>query len=80
LPDRKKTKLSYKETRELEALPKEIAALEAEQQALTAKMHAPDYYRQPAETLRADQQRHAQIDTLLHDRLERWESLEAKTS
>src|SRR4029079_760349 len=39
LKEKVKTKLSYKETRELEALPKEIEALEAEQQALLAKMH-----------------------------------------
>ncbi|HLX81405.1 MAG TPA: ATP-binding cassette domain-containing protein [Burkholderiales bacterium] len=75
--ERKKAKLSYKETRELEALPKEIEALEAEQQALTAKMHAPEYYKQPANVLRADQQRIAEIEKLLHEKLERWEALEA---
>ena len=42
-----KVKLSYKEQRELESLPKEIEALEAEQQALAAKMGAPEYFRQP---------------------------------
>jgi ATP-binding cassette subfamily F protein uup len=71
-----KTKLSYKESRELEALPKEIEALEAEQQALTAKMHAPDYYKQPPEVLRADQKRMDDIETLLHQKLERWAALE----
>jgi len=74
-----KAKLSYKETRELEALPKEIEALEAEQQALAAKMHAPEYYRQPPEALRADQQRIGDIESLLHEKLERWEALEAKS-
>src|SRR5205085_2439099 len=38
-------KLTYKETRELESLPAEIQALEAEQTALLQRMHAPDYYR-----------------------------------
>ncbi|HEU4441111.1 MAG TPA: ATP-binding cassette domain-containing protein [Burkholderiales bacterium] len=72
-----RTKLSYKETRELEAIPQEIAALEAEQRALTAKMSDPEYYRQPPEQLRADQRRIGEIETLLMQKLERWEALEA---
>jgi len=69
--------LSYRETRELEAIPGEIAALEAEQRALTAKMSDPEYYRQPPEQLRADQRRIGEIETLLMQKLERWEALEA---
>jgi len=76
--ERKRTKLSYKETRELESLPKEIESLEAEQQALVAKMHAPEYYRQPPDAMRADQKRNGEIDALLMQKLERWEALEAK--
>jgi ATP-binding cassette subfamily F protein uup len=76
--EKKKTKLSYKETRELEALPKEIEALEAEQAALVAKMHAPEYYKQPPEALRADQKRLEEIEALLHAKLERWTALEAR--
>jgi ATP-binding cassette subfamily F protein uup len=76
--EKMRVKLSYKETRELESLPNEIEALEAEQQALTAKMSAPDYFRQPPETLRADQKRSGEIETLLMEKLERWEALEAK--
>ena len=71
-------KLSYRETRELEAIPAEIAALEAEQRALTAKMSEPDYYRQPPEELRADQRRIGEIESLLLQKLERWEALEAR--
>ena len=71
-------KLSYKETRELESLPKEIEALEAEQKQLTAQMSAPDYYKQPPDKLRADQARTAEIETLLLQKLERWEALEAR--
>jgi ATP-binding cassette subfamily F protein uup len=71
-----KSKLSYKESRELEALPKEIAALEAEQQALTAKMHSPEYYKQAPDVLRDDQRRIAEIEELLLEKLERWELLE----
>jgi ABC transport system ATP-binding/permease protein len=73
-----RTKLSYKETRELESLPKEIEALEAEQKALAAKMADPEYYRQPHDALRADQARSGEIESLLLAKLERWEALEAK--
>jgi ATP-binding cassette subfamily F protein uup len=75
---RSRVKLSYRETRELESLPGEIEALEAEQGALAAKMHDPEYFRQPGEVLRADQLRSAEIEALLMARLERWEALEAK--
>jgi ATP-binding cassette subfamily F protein uup len=77
---RQKLKLSYKESRELETLPKEIEALEAEQLALTAKMHAPEYYKQPPEVLRDDQKRTGEIEVLLHEKLERWEALESKAN
>jgi ATP-binding cassette subfamily F protein uup len=75
--EKRKSKLSYKETRELEALPKEIEALEAEQHGLAAKMHAPEYYKQPPDILRADQERIGEIEALLHQKLERWAALES---
>jgi ATP-binding cassette subfamily F protein uup len=71
-------KLSYKEARELEALPKELEALEAEQHALAAKMSNAEYYKQGADVVMKDQQRSLEIETLLHAKLERWEALEAK--
>src|SRR4030095_9977753 len=74
--ERSRTKLSYKETRELEALPGEIEALEAEQQALAEKMISPEYFRQPPEALRADRARSAEIEALLMEKLERWHALE----
>ena len=78
--ERPRAKLSYKETRELEALPAELEALEAEQHALAAKMSAADYYRQAAQAIRADQRRIEEIEALIHARLERWEALEAKAA
>ena len=71
-------KLSYKESRELASLPAEIESLEAEQKALFARMHEPDYYRQPPDALRADQARSAEIERLLMQKLERWTALEAR--
>ena len=73
-------KLTYKETRELQSLPVEMAALEAEQKALYARMHEPDYYREPPQKLRADGERADEIERLLLEKLERWEALEAKAS
>ncbi|HUQ24747.1 MAG TPA: ATP-binding cassette domain-containing protein [Burkholderiales bacterium] len=73
-------KLSYKETRELESLPKEIEALEAEQKSLHARMGEPDYYKRPPDALRADQGRNAEIETLLLKKLERWNALESKSA
>jgi ATP-binding cassette subfamily F protein uup len=73
-----RVKLSYKETRELESLPKEIEALEVEQKALQARMSSPDYFRQGAEAMRADSLRAEEIEKALMEKLERWEGLEAK--
>jgi ABC transport system ATP-binding/permease protein len=78
--EKPRARLSYKETRELEALPGEIAALEAEQKQLAEKMAGADYYRQPPAVLREDQRRHAEIERLLIEKLERWEALEARGS
>jgi ABC transport system ATP-binding/permease protein len=77
--EKARAKLSYKETRELEALPGEIHALEAEQKSLVERMHAPDYYRQLPDALRTDRERNEEIERLLHEKLERWEALEAKS-
>jgi ATP-binding cassette subfamily F protein uup len=43
-------KLSFKEQRELEQLPARIAALEAEQGVLHARLADPAFYQEPAET------------------------------
>jgi ATP-binding cassette subfamily F protein uup len=71
-------KLSYKETRALAALPGEIEALEAEQRALAARMSEAEYYRQAPDVQRDDQRRSAEIESLLMEKLERWEVLEGK--
>ena len=70
--------MSYKEARELAALPTEITALESEQRDLTAKMCRPDYFRQGAEQMQIDRGRAVDIETQLSKRLQRWEVLEAQ--
>jgi ATP-binding cassette subfamily F protein uup len=77
-PAAARTKLSYKEQRELDALPAELEALEREQQALTAKMCAPDYFRLGPDALKADRERAAEIEHLMTAKFERWSALDAK--
>ncbi|MDH5534431.1 MAG: ATP-binding cassette domain-containing protein [Betaproteobacteria bacterium] len=79
-PERQRTKLSYKESRELEALPVELEALEAEQRVLAAKMCAPDYYTHGAQAMREDQTRSEEIETMINTKLERWHELESRTT
>lgn len=71
-------KLSYKEARELEQLPKEIEQLEQEQQSLTERMSSADYHRQGPDQIKADRQRAADIEALLLQKFDRWEALEAR--
>ena len=72
-----KKKLSYKETRELEAIPQKIDALEAEQKALAEKLNDPDFCRDPAAAKTAAARLDA-IEEELMLTLERWEALEAR--
>ena len=65
--------------RELEHLPQQIAALEAEQATLSERLADPSLYaKDPAEAQKLGE-RFAEIDQLLMDSLERWELIEAKT-
>ncbi|HIV03552.1 MAG TPA: ABC transporter ATP-binding protein, partial [Candidatus Spyradosoma merdigallinarum] len=72
-----KKKLSYKETREHEAIPQKIDALEAEQKALAEKLNDPDFCRDPA-AAKAAAARLDAIEEELMRTLERWEALEAR--
>jgi ATP-binding cassette subfamily F protein uup len=73
-----RTKLSYKEQRELDALPGRIASLETEQKQLGASLADPQTYQQPGADLKAMNERFALIETELLECLERWEELEAR--
>ena len=77
-PQAKKVKLSYKEQRELDELPQLIASLEDEQSAITAQLNSPDFYKQNPADARRINARHAEIEELLLDALERWERIEAR--
>jgi ATP-binding cassette subfamily F protein uup len=71
-------KLTFREQRDLEALPGEIEALEREQHALTARMSSADYHRQGAEAIKADRARAEKIEHELAAKFERWSALEEK--
>ena len=71
-------KLSYKEQRELEALPGKIEALETEQAQLHALMGNAEFYRQASAKIAATVERLETIKNELDVCYDRWESLEAR--
>jgi len=73
----KPRKLSYKEQRELDALPERIEALEVEQKELAALLASAELYAEDPVRAEAAQMRYAQIDDELLAALERWEALGA---
>ena len=69
-------KLSYKEKRELEELPKKIEALEAEQHELNSKMESPEFYSQDGAIITQAVERLEKIQIELSQVYERWGELE----
>ncbi|MDE2049222.1 MAG: ATP-binding cassette domain-containing protein, partial [Betaproteobacteria bacterium] len=74
-PAARPRKLSYKEQRELDALPARIDALELEQKALSAQLADSTLYKSAPQRVAELQQRYAQIEAELLQCLERWELL-----
>lgn len=74
------TKLSYKESRELEQLPLQIEALETEQRTLAEAMSGSDYHKRGSEQMRKDAARATEIEQALEVAFERWAELDAKKS
>jgi ABC transport system ATP-binding/permease protein len=71
-------KLSFKEQRELEALPERIAALEGEQKTIAAQLEDGSIFAKDAQEGTRLTQRYAEIDEELLVALERWDELESK--
>ena len=71
-------KLSFKEQRELEALPDKIAALEAEQKAIGAQLEDGSIFAKDAQEGKRLSERYAAIDEELLLALERWDELEKR--
>jgi ATP-binding cassette subfamily F protein uup len=73
-------KLSYQETRELEALPDRIDTLEQEQANIILRLNGPTIYRDYPDEAKALQLRLAAIEKELTGCFARWEELESKAA
>lgn len=72
------TKLSFNEKRELEGLPARIEALEAEQQALHARLADPALYSTAPQEVAQCKARLAALETEIEGAMLRWEALESR--
>ena len=70
-------KLSYKEERELEALPEKIETLESEQSELHIRMGEADFYRQSPDKITTALERLEAVKIELEQCYARWQSLES---
>jgi ABC transport system ATP-binding/permease protein len=72
-------KLTFKEQRELAALPQRIEALESEQAQLQASMAAADFYLQGSDAIARTMSRVQQVEQELLTLYARWDELESRT-
>ena len=73
---RKPTKLSYKDQRELDALPQEIEDLETTIAELQSAIAEPGFYKQQDAAVQATLSQLADSEALLEQRVARWDELE----
>jgi len=74
---KEKQKLSYKENRELEALPQTIEALEEEKRRLTATINSPEFYvSYDPDKLKTASDRLEALEKELGEAYRRWDELE----
>ena len=73
-----KRKLSYKEQRELDEIPKQIGALETEQKHLQALLNSTELYQQGAGRIREGTKRAAESDDAVLTLMTRWAELVGK--
>lgn len=69
-------KLSFKEQKELDALPKKIEQLEANKQLLTEKIAQPDFYKQDQTAILKGLEELKALEAQLQNAYSRWEELE----
>ncbi len=75
----KKKKLSFKDQRELDALPALIETLEKQQGVLTKKIGEPTFYQQDKDTVAKTQAELSKVNLDLEKAYARWEALEGPT-
>ena len=73
-----KIKLSWRESRELEALPEKLEALEKEQSDLIARMSEGSYHTKPVDEIKADKSRLDALENEISAGYAPWEELSAK--
>ncbi|MBA4416884.1 MAG: ABC transporter ATP-binding protein [Syntrophus sp. (in: bacteria)] len=77
-PPKEKQKLTFKESRELEGLPRIIEVLEEEKQRLTATLNSPEFYAsRDASRIHAANERFKALEKELDDAYLRWDELES---
>jgi ATP-binding cassette subfamily F protein uup len=76
-PKTKATKLSYKDKRELDSLPKKIEELDAELAAAHAAVAAPEFYQQDGAVIAEANKRLQELEHELEQAYARWEELES---
>ena len=77
VPPAKPRKLSYKDQRELDKLPQQIEALDAEQTQLQAAIGEPGFYQRDKDTVAATLSRLEAVGQELETCYSRWEALES---
>jgi ATP-binding cassette subfamily F protein uup len=76
---KKVAKLSYKEQRELDTLPKTIEELETQQSSLSDQISGASFYQQDQDTIQATLTRLDEVNTKLETCFERWAQLEERS-
>jgi ATP-binding cassette subfamily F protein uup len=74
-----KRKLSFKEKRESEELPRRIERMEAEQQEMHARIASPELYKEPPDAIARALARIDELKGSLHDAYARWDELDSRT-
>ena len=72
-------KLSFKEQRELAALPQRIEALESEHAQLQASMASSDFYKEGSEAIARTMARAGEVEQELLTAYARWDELDSRS-
>ena len=74
-----KKKLSFKEQREIEELPRRIEQMEAEQDGLHARIASPEFYKESSDDIARALARIDELKDSLHDAYARWDELDSRS-
>jgi ABC transport system ATP-binding/permease protein len=78
LTEKENRKLGFKQKHELEALPRQIEAMEKEQARLYEQMSDPAFYKTGGDLIATAKARQQALEQMLEDAYLRWEELESK--